>query len=1232
MRRIANPRRRFGSVAITAMLSLTVSGVAHAVPLTPDPIPTPTLDPSTIKELEANQDVPSLDPSVEVEGSELPSSPSAPATTSGAVQSLQEEPAPVCPEPEEGADPPTEPLNCIAVQVLSPPSVPGTATPKMSNRPNGTEIAAHVTAVISRAPEGTEVEAFVEPSGGTRRSIGNMNQVSGSSDTWMLPWTIPAAFEKGNATISIEAKGPDGHDVGKDSVGVSLQHKDDPQSAVPPSVSGARPAAETAAITWPTQGGPLGFYKAPGGRWETVITGILSTGANASDSFDLYYSVTPIGVDPVFTGCTQGSKATTPNDDEEALRPFQGRCRLAEDDTPSRVTAVAAIPRRNDPSATSLSGSPATQAATAHRVAPFIQVAGDMNVELTEVTPTNLSANQPSGKRRLAGNGCLDVTARVTDQFGQPVQGANIDAQVIGPTGAVAFGSGGSSFRVPAGIPEEDASNCSGGTAQKQGRATFEDGRVMKRIESVEGSGLPGGGIGEWRMRVFTPAEAFGFSDLFVWVDEEPRHDETGDPEHGNNVLDGGEPSAALRLQWLERAAALTITPANDSFPTDSCARHIITAAGGRSLMRGVNVDLHLRGPRAEQLFCKVPGVADLRVPDRGDHGTEEAPSEDTHPANTRNVCPGEGQPCLHREGETDSQGRLIVGLSSNAAGTTTIRAWLDGEAGHDDDLDNVAALAADASTSWIKSDGDVKLAFANPSSHLGSRGVGAGQETYLISLTADAPYQVKAIDLEVAQGDNRVELGRAEQVAGSGTYQFLWDLEQGPFPGAEEPGPVPDGSYTIRARIPGTSISVDSPALTVKRVGTPFTDPPWQWARIEAPGNGRSAIFDPDGKVAVTGVASAGTEAVDLYYSRGLPGRDRQGTWTSCGPEVVLSGTGTEEQTFEAACTLASGHRFDQVTAIAAVPYNCAVDGCVAATGRRVGGGAQGGSAVAVTGCASSPCVTVTPGRWQTKVGRCVAAFVDAVDTTGQPLSGRSVEVTAEGPGNKVSFCNPDAKGNPSDGGSRRATMTGTTDSDGYLSFGVVSHDASFKDIFSAIEHGVTTVSARLVGDGGSEVTSGEVHWSLPGRCTLIGTPGDDVLVASSFPSKICGLGGNDVIYGLDGLTGNDTILGGPGNDIIFAQRGNDTVKGGHGNDSILGGPGDDRLYGQAGTDEIFGEAGNDIIIGGRGRDGCTAKNRKGQGSVKGCFRSARKTKDVKNPPQSSPEPSPSPSPSPSG
>ena len=83
--------------------------------------------------------------------------------------------------------------------------------------------------------------------------------------------------------------------------------------------------------------------------------------------------------------------------------------------------------------------------------------------------------------------------------------------------------------------------------------------------------------------------------------------------------------------------------------------------------------------------------------------------------------------------------------------------------------------------------------------------------------------------------------------------------------------------------------------------------------------------------------------------------------------------------------------------------------------------------------------------------------------------------------------------------------------------------------------------------------------------RCTVTGTPGDDVLTGTPADDVICGLGGDDRLAGLEG---------------------SDVMYGGSGDDYLNGGPGDDLLYGGFQADRLFGRGGDDFVSAGPGPD----------------------------------------------
>ncbi len=111
-------------------------------------------------------------------------------------------------------------------------------------------------------------------------------------------------------------------------------------------------------------------------------------------------------------------------------------------------------------------------------------------------------------------------------------------------------------------------------------------------------------------------------------------------------------------------------------------------------------------------------------------------------------------------------------------------------------------------------------------------------------------------------------------------------------------------------------------------------------------------------------------------------------------------------------------------------------------------------------------------------------------------------------------------------------------------------------------------------------------------GRDLIIGTNGDDVIVAGGGRDLIFGRRGNDVICGDDGDDwihagwDDDVVHGGAGRDDIRGDFGDDIIAGGADADDIRGGWGDDKIFGEGGGDRIDGGFGDDEVHGGPGDD----------------------------------------------
>ncbi|MCF6444321.1 calcium-binding protein [Nereida sp. MMG025] len=130
----------------------------------------------------------------------------------------------------------------------------------------------------------------------------------------------------------------------------------------------------------------------------------------------------------------------------------------------------------------------------------------------------------------------------------------------------------------------------------------------------------------------------------------------------------------------------------------------------------------------------------------------------------------------------------------------------------------------------------------------------------------------------------------------------------------------------------------------------------------------------------------------------------------------------------------------------------------------------------------------------------------------------------------------------------------------------------------------------------------------------TLTGTIGDDLLDADFAETTqtvvLEGLDGDDLLIGssdrdvLKGGTGDDTLRGEDGNDVLRGNQGNDTILLGKGNDVVFAAGGDDIIFGQKGNNTINAGGGNDWIStgdqtstvdGGSGDDTIVIRTKKG-------------------------------------
>lgn len=1070
--------------------------------------------------------------------------------------------------------------------------------PKISDKSDGQDTAYHVVATVADAPPGALIEAYYQEEGFAEVTVGELTPVPGTPDTYELDWTIPDTIDAffGTFTVRMFEPTPSGfEEVASDTQEVRMQHEQTNWITAPP--EGPIAAAETVEFLWPTQGGPLGFYKGAnaGAVWATVVQGSASvaqpgadqqnptrTGSAGTSQVRIMYSTSDPGEEPVFEQCGSGNTgASGPN----GSRSFAIICRLQGTDRPSQLTALAAVAMEDQSDGEELAYS--QESADVHRIAPYLQRVEDLELTLS----SNVTSDDADRRNAIPGsNVCVSYEVKVVDLLDRPVQGVNVDVHMRGPTDNVEFGtdastnnnSGSSGKKKPDKThpSSESSRDCDDTTAFDGEHADHNvpGGNDIKHIESTNGTGLSGGGtvtFGEWMFHTYSPV--VGETQLTAWIDDEPIADDSVKREADDDVQGPDEAADTNFVNWIPSAITVSIDPTGATAQTGTCAKYIVRVRAGTRAIKGANVDVHATGPTNDLDFCDPEDATPRQAPDAGTGHNAEDEGEMAHA----------GQPPVaqHTEGVTNDQGNMIIGVTSPEPGDTTLTAWYDaGEEGFDND-ELGTEPSGSATTNWIREAADSAISFLNPSPY-GSAGTNVGKKqdvdaAYHLVTRVSALTDIPGVEIFYRSGSNPlVKIADAARVGQTDTWEAYWNVD------------VADGSYTLVARIAGTNVTTEQ-TVTVRNQGSAL-DPtvvPFETAEITAPLNGQRASFT-NRKVSVRGVASSGAEGVNLFYTKASAISTPASTaWIACGSATLPGASAPQEFTID--CTLTGSDQPGLVTGIAAIANNCNPNCTASRTNHS-------GDAHRVFGSEAAPSLTMEPAETAAGIDECVKFVVSLTDQTGQPISGSNVDVHMTGPGNSGNFCAPE----DGTGTDRRAPNDG-----GHVSDGNETDEGYHDDGSGRIQHteAETTGNGRLVfgiqsatagdtqltvwlddndndaQDQGEQSDVSVMHWETEPTCDITGTGGPDVLEGTDASEKICGFGGDDTIRGGGG---NDVIGGGAGNDVMRGNAGNDAIRGGAGKDKAFGGGGEDRVFGGGGADVVAGHRSDDHLRGNRGRD----------------------------------------------
>jgi hypothetical protein len=1034
-----------------------------------------------------------------------------------------------------------------SINLLNPSpgyTLPGTGgqaqIPRISDEKHGAEGGYHLTAWVNDPPASALVEAALQQTSGLPELEIGILQPEGDN-VYGLNWNVPDALPSGPATIVVRLYSftADGYEeVASDSVAVELRHR---APALPVDAG----SDEVVEIVWPSHGGQLGFFASRGAAWRTAISVHASAGTTRLAAF---YTKSVTGTEPDFEPCgTRAMVAST------TAFEFDVSCTLLASDKPSQVTAVAVVAMAPDLGVPSADQTVTQESADVHGVRPYLQDPAMMKVEI-------------GGAVRQVVGQCGVMSIRVFDHLDAPVQGANVDVHIKGPNDNVVFVTTNSSgSKEPdSGHSSEGGTNCAGAAGGTHGEHNIPGAPNEKHKESSVGSGVSGPASalgGEWRisLRSLDP----GFTEVEAWVDEERVKTEKDLRPVDDDLHESGEPTASAFYQWYPAPLRLSVDPLGASVPVNACAPFVVKARAGRMPVPGLNVDVHATGPDDDLDFCDPPTGTPRNAPAPEDHVAEDV-GESHH---------GDESPFIqHSEGETDDAGNRVIGLMSLKPGDTTITAWADGETATDDDIQAPNEANAVGTASWFASAGDAEVSLLSPSDFGGAGDQLSfktdGANTFRIIARSDMADQIPGIEILVNNGPGGAFkiLGLADRIPGTDAFQLVADPRSGLLP----------GSFRMRAQIMGTQIFDELPIIIGPAQDSPGTpqDETFESVELDQPSPSLTASF-VRGIVPLSGVASSGAEGVDLFYTR-VPSKDTPvaAQWISCG-YVDLSGSGTTPQQFRGECELQDADQPNQVTGLAAATYDCTVSGCDAAppppppvagapSAPRAPGARESGDALRVFGLEAQPLLALEPAEGDARVGRCEPTTITVRDQTGQPMRDVNVDIQAFGPNPDIEFCRPDgfpdAASDVPTADTSVAQVEAATSPAGRIVVGVLSGAPGDTQLLAWIDANDDDVLIEELSD------TGLFHWIAPQACTIVGTPGGDVLSGTKGADRICGLGGADVISGrggrdvLFGGGGNDRLQGGPGRDVLRGGTGHDAIDGGKGPDDCIGGRGRDR------------------------------------------------------------------------
>jgi hypothetical protein len=359
----------------------------------------------------------------------------------------------------------------------------------------------HFNAWTRNAPNNATVEFFIVQ-GSNQISLGfGQNQGNGVFDLYSgIPDNLSETTNAATAA-TVRAILYSGGELDRDEQAVTINQVNDEEASEPALMQGERRAsraAETAEITYPVNGGGVGFFGRTGQpkaahielrHSRTAAEGLGLEDNAGPENIRVYYTVSHRGTDPDWKECG--------TDETQAQAADGVRCELLSGDQPEWVTGIAVVTMDAEASPTAPGGQDAEN----------VHNAGDAHVATGYTqNPAAVAITSPTGS---TATGCSPlIPVLVSDQIGRKIVGAPVDVHAQGPTDALAFNTEDDEDEPdndaqpdphPNDQPEnhstEQGRQCSDGALSEENQGEHEEAGAQpdrKHIESTNGTDATG--------------------------------------------------------------------------------------------------------------------------------------------------------------------------------------------------------------------------------------------------------------------------------------------------------------------------------------------------------------------------------------------------------------------------------------------------------------------------------------------------------------------------------------------------------------------------------------------------------------------------------------------------------------------------------------------------------------------------------------------------------------------